>query len=254
MPPPCWPQPRKAYLLLNAEPELDCNDPHAAMKAMDAAEFVISLSAYKGYALEYANVLLPIAPFTETSGSFVNAEGRMQSFNGVVKPLGDARPAWKVLRVLGNLLGLAGFDYDSSEQVRDEIVKPDEIAAKLDNRLSGMALQAPAAAAGLHMVAGLQRVTDVPIYFSDAIVRRAASLQQTRDAAPPRAWMNAALLAKLGVKEGQPVKVKQGAGEATLNAACDERLPRDCVRVAAAHPATSKLGPMSGEIRVEPQQ
>ncbi len=92
-------QARKAYLLLNAEPELDCNDSHAAMKAMAAAEFVVSLSAYKGYALDYANVLLPIAPFTETSGTFVNAEGRMQSFNGVVKPLGDARPAWKVLRV-----------------------------------------------------------------------------------------------------------------------------------------------------------
>ena len=247
-------KPRGAYLLLNAEPELDCNDPHAAMEAMHAAEFVISLTAYKGYALEYASVLLPIAPFTETSGTFVNAEGRMQSFNGVVKPLGDARPAWKVLRVLGNLLGLAGFDYDSSEQVRDEIIKPDEVAARLDNRLNAMALQAPAAAAGLHTVAGLQRVTDVPIYFSDGIVRRAASLQQTRDAAAPRAWMNAALMAKLGVKEGQPVKLKQGPGEATLNAACDERLPRDCVRVAAAHPATSALGPMSGEIRAEPQQ
>jgi NADH-quinone oxidoreductase subunit G len=239
---------------LNAEPELDCNDPHAAMKALDAAEFVISLSAYKGYALDYASVLLPIAPFTETSGSFVNAEGRLQSFNGVVKPLGDARPAWKVLRVLGNLLGIAGFDYDSSEQVRDEIIQPDQIAAKLDNRLSGIELQAPAAAAGLHMVAGLQRVADVPIYFSDAIVRRAASLQQTRDAAAPRAWMNAALLAKLGLKDGQTVKVRQGDGEAVVNAACDDRLPQDCVRLAAAHPATSKLGPMSGEIAVEPQQ
>jgi NADH-quinone oxidoreductase subunit G len=179
----------------------------------------------------------------------------MQSFNGAVKPLGDARPAWKVLRVLGNLLGLAGFDYDSSEQVRDDIIKPDEVAAKLDNRLSGMALQVPAAAAGLQRTAaGLQRVADVPIYFSDAIVRRAASLQQTRDAAPPRAWMNAALLGKLGLEEGQPVKVKQGAGEATLSAACDDRLPRDCVRIAAAHPATSMLGPMSGEVSVEPQQ
>ncbi|MFI4981534.1 MAG: molybdopterin-dependent oxidoreductase, partial [Nevskiales bacterium] len=241
-------QPRKAYLLLNAEPELDCNDPQAAMQAMDAAEFVISLSAYKGAALDYASVLLPIAPFTETSGSFVNAEGRLQSFNGVVKPLGDARPAWKVLRVLGNLLGLADFDYASSEQVRDEIVTPDAVAAKLDNRLAGIALQTPVASAGL------QRIADVPIYASDAIVRRAASLQQTSDAAPPLAWMNAALLAKLGLKTGQMVKVRQGEGEAALTAACDDRLPRDCVRLAAAHPATSKLGAMSGEVRVEPQQ
>ena len=240
-------EPRKAYLLLNAEPELDCNDPHTAMKAMHAAEFVICLSAYKGLAPAYASVLLPIAPFTETSGSFVNAEGRMQSFNGVVKPLGEARPAWKVLRVLGNLLGLAGFDYDSSEQVREELGKPGEFAGKLDNRLAGIALQTPSASGGL------QRIADVPIYAGDAIVRRAASLQQTRDAETPRAWMNAALLARLGLKGGQAVKVRQGEGEAAMNAALDERLPRDCVRLAAAHAATSDLGPMSGEVRVEPQ-
>ncbi len=239
--------PRKAYLLLSVEPEFDCNDPHGAMKAMDAAEFVIALSAYKGTAPEYASVLLPIAPFSETSGSFVNAEGRRQSFNGAVRPLGEARPAWKVLRVLGNLLGISGFDYDSSEQVRDEIGAPDALARKLDNRVNGVELQSPVAASGL------QRVADVPIYSSDAVVRRAAALQQTRDAAPPRAWMNAELLAKLGVKPGQPVKIRQGEAEATLDAACDERLPRDCVRVAAAHVLTSNLGPMSGELTVERQ-
>ena len=198
-------------------------------------------------------MMLPIAPFTETAGTFVNAEGRMQSFNGVVRPLGDARPAWKVLRELGNLLGLKGFDYETSEAVRDEIAKPEALAARLDNRLNGIGLQTPAAAGGLHMSAGLQRVADVPIYSSDAIVRRAASLQQTRDGAAPRAWMNSALLAKLGLKEGQAVKVRQGEGEAAVSAARDDRLPRDCVRLAAAHPATRDLGPMSGELSVEAQ-
>jgi NADH-quinone oxidoreductase subunit G len=240
-------QPRKAYVLLNVEPELDCHDPRAAMNAMHATDFVICLSAYKGSAPDYANVMLPIAPFTETSGTFVNAEGRMQSFNGVVKPLGDARPAWKVLRVLGNLLGLAGFDYDTSEQVRDEIAKPSEVAARLDNRLGGMAIQLPAAPGGV------QRIADVPLYFSDAVVRRAASLQQTGDAAEPRARMNSALLARLGLKDGQAVKVRQGEGEAAVRAARDDRVPRDCVRLAAAHPATRNLGPMSGELSVEPQ-
>jgi len=152
-----------------------------------------------------------------------------------------------VLRVLGNLLGIKGFDYDSSEQVRDEIAKPDQVAAKLDNRLNGIALELPAASGGL------QRIADVPIYFSDAIVRRAASLQQTHDAAPPRAWMNAALLAGLGLKDGQAVTVRQGEGEAEVSAACDDRLPRDCVRLAAAHSSTRNLGPMSGEISVEPR-
>ena len=247
-------EPLTAYLLLNAEPEFDFHDAHAALAAMRGTEFVICLTAYKGSAPDYANALLPIAPYTETSGTFVNAEGRMQSFNGVVRPLGEARPAWKVLRVLGNLLGIDGFDYDSSEQVRDEIAKPGEVAARLDNRLSGIELRTPAApGAGAHLAGVLQRVADVPIYSSDAIVRRAASLQQTRDAAAPRAWMNAALAASLGITEGQAVKVKQGAGAAALRAAFDERVPPNCVRVAAAHPATGDLGPMSGAISVEPQ-
>ncbi|MFH1043892.1 MAG: NADH-quinone oxidoreductase subunit NuoG [Pseudomonadota bacterium] len=244
-------EPRKAYLLLNVEPELDCHDPRAALQAMQVAEFVVCLSAYKGFALDYANVMLPIAPFTETSGTFVNAEGRMQSFNGVVKPLGAARPAWKVLRVLGNLAGIAGFDYASSEQVRDEALRPDQVAARLDNRVTGVTMQIETQTQT--KASGLQRIADVPIYYGDPIVRRAASLQQTHDAEAPRAWMNAALLAKLGLKEGQAVKVRQGSGEAAVNVALDERLPRDCVRLAAAHAATRNLGPMSGELCVEPQ-
>src|SRR6185295_14951451 len=92
-------QPRKAYLLLHAEMDLDTVDPRAALAAMQSAELVVAMSPFS-HALEYAQVLLPVAPFTETAGSFVNAEGRVQSFQGVVRPLGETRPAWKVLRVL----------------------------------------------------------------------------------------------------------------------------------------------------------
>ena len=100
-------------------------------------------------ALDYADVLLPIAPFTETSGTFVNTEGRVQSFNGVVRPLGDARPAWKVLRVLGNVLNLDGFAYESSEAVRDEAIgKGTEFVAGLDNGLNGVAINLESAPAG----------------------------------------------------------------------------------------------------------
>jgi NADH-quinone oxidoreductase subunit G len=120
--------PRRAYLLLNVEPELDCYDPVQAMAAMRAAEFVIALSPYQHRALDYAHVMLPIGPFTETSGTFVNTEGRPQSFRGVVNPLAETRPGWKVLRVLGSMLGLAGFDYIASEQVRDEVLGPDLLA------------------------------------------------------------------------------------------------------------------------------
>ncbi len=101
-------QPRKAYVLLGVEPELDCCDPQQAMAAMKQAEFVVALSPYQHGALDYAHALLPIAPFTETSGTFVSTEGRVQSFRGVVQPLAQTRPAWKVLRVLGNLLGVRG--------------------------------------------------------------------------------------------------------------------------------------------------
>src|SRR5690606_23621252 len=115
-------EPRHAYVLLNAEPELDCHDPSVALAAMRKAEFVIALSPYQHAAVDYAHVLLPIAPFTETSGTFVDTEGRAQSFRGVVNPLAETRPGWKVLRVLGTLLELDGFAYNSSEQVRDEVL------------------------------------------------------------------------------------------------------------------------------------
>jgi NADH-quinone oxidoreductase subunit G len=239
-------QPRKAYLLLNAEPDFDCQDPHGAIKAMDSAELVVALAAYRSFAADYADVLLPIAPFTETSGSFVNCEGRMQSFNGVVKPLGEARPAWKVLRVLGNLMSFPGFEYDTTEAIRDEVCASGTVAARLDNRLDGVALQiAPPAQDGL------QRIAEVPIYFADPIVRRAASLQRTRDALPPRAWLGTVLAQELGVKAGERVRVRQGGGEVVVEVGVDARLPASCVRLAAAHRHTAVLGSVSGPITVE---
>jgi NADH-quinone oxidoreductase subunit G len=203
------------------------------------------MSAYKHQGTEYADVMLPIAPFTETSGTFVNTEGRVQSFRGAVKPLGEARPAWKVLRVLGNLLKVPGFEFDSSEAVRDEALKGVDVASKLNNKLQGMAVQvAPA-------VNGLQRVADVPIYASDAIVRRSAPLQATQDAMVPQASMHSDELKKLGVQAGDQVKVSVGQGSAKLQVAADDKLPQGVVRVAAGHAATAGLGAMFGAITVE---
>src|SRR5215831_3522031 len=159
-------QPRRAYILLHAEPDFDCHDPRAATKAMSGADLVVALAAYRSFAADYANVLLPVVPFTETSGTFVNCEGRMQSFNAVVKPLGEARPAWKVLRVLGNLMSLPGFDQESTEAIRDEVCKPDAVAAKLDNRVDGVPLKLE-----LYPADEIERIADVPVYFGDPIVR-----------------------------------------------------------------------------------
>ena len=239
-------EPRKAYFVLHAEPELDCANPQQALAALKGADLVVAMTPFKTRALDYAHVILPVAPFTETSGTFINTEGRVQSFNAVVKPLGETRPAWKVLRVLGNLLGLPGFEQDSAEAVRAEVLggKPASVAERLNNQAVGIAINLESAAPAL------QRIADVPIHFADPLARRAPSLQQTRDAMPPAARMNAATLAKLGLAAGAQVKVSLG-GTAILAVQLDDGVPDGCVRVAAGHELTAGLGPMHGEIQVE---
>ena len=242
-------QPLRAYLLLGVEAELDTHDPVTAMKSIDAAEFVVVMSPYKGKSLDYADVLLPIAPWTETSGTFVNTEGRVQSFNAVVKPLGETRPAWKVLRVLGNLLGLAGFDHnDSKEVLRDALgdTPTGNVQAYLNNEISGVT------AAPSQPYEGLERVAEVPIYQTDAVVRRSSSLQMTLDAALPVARMHSRLIAKLGLTENGRVSVRQTASALTLKVQRDDLLPDNCVRVPSGHPLTAGLGPMFGPITAEP--
>ena len=240
-------QPRKAYVLMGVEPEYDCGNPQIAVAALKQASLVVYMSAFKhAPALEYADVMLPIAPYTETSGTFVNSEGRVQSFNGVVKPRGDARPSWKVLRVLGNVLNLEGFGYESSEAIRDEVLgKQAEFVSGLDNGLNGIAISLPAT------TTQLQRIAEVPINFADPLARRAPALQQTADSGAPVARINAQTLALLGVTVGETVRVKQGQGEAVLVAKADASVPVGCIRVAAAHVSTAALGAMFGPISVE---
>ncbi|MFL6710683.1 MAG: molybdopterin-dependent oxidoreductase, partial [Massilia sp.] len=239
--------PKKAYVLLHAEPELDAANPQEAVAALNGAEMVVAMSAFR-HGLDYADVLLPIAPFSETAGTFVNCEGRAQSFNGTVKPVGDARPAWKVLRVLGNLLGLSGFDYDTSEAIRDEVLGKGnmDVSSKLSNSAGAIA---PTAAA-FEKEAGIQRIADVPIYFADAIARRSPPLLRTADAQAPLVHLPTALAATLGVNNGDFVTVKQGSGSATLAANIDAGLPHNTVRVADSHPSTAMLGAMFGPIEV----
>src|SRR5262249_22533627 len=157
-------------------------------------------------AVDNADVLLPISPFSETAGSFVNAEGRLQSFHGVVKPLGDTRPAWKVLRVLGNMLGLDGFMQETVEEVRAEAL-PADTASRLSNQTNATPALAAAAT-------GLERIADVPIYSTDSLVRRATSLQLTADARAPQVGVPSALWQQLGLKAGDRVRVSQGAATA----------------------------------------
>ncbi len=238
-------QPMKALLLLDVEPVLDAADPAAAQAAMAGAGLVVAFTSFKDARVDNADVLLPIAPFTETAGSFVNAEGRVQSFHGVVKPLGDSRPAWKVLRVLGNLLGLSGFNQETAEDVRAEALGDlGTVASRLDNRSDAAITLLPAPV-------GLQRLADVPIYATDALVRRAPALQRTADAKPAVASLPAQLWQQLGLQVGDKVQVSQGAVNALLPALQDPTLAENTVRVPAGLAETASLGAMFGAIAVE---
>jgi len=239
--------PRQAYVVVGAEPELDCADGAQALATLGKAAAVVVLTPFKSQAmLDYAAVLLPVSPFAETSGTFVNTEGRAQSFYAAAKPQGEARPAWKVLRVLGNLLDLAGFGYESSEDVRAEVLGAQTgFVAGLDNGIDGVALNLGASAGGI------ERVADVPIHFADSLARRAPALQKTADAAAPAARMNAATLAKFGLTSGDKAKLGSGAATVTLAAQLDAGLPDGTVRVAAAHADTVALGAMSAVLSVE---
>lgn len=237
---------QKALVLLNTEPELDSFNPAAAIVALGQAETVIALSPFKSAtALDYADVMLPVSPFTETSGTFINTEGRVQSFNAVCRPLGESRPAWKVLRVLGNLLDLHGFVQDSSDAVKAEALGSGDVAAKLNNGIKGFQVELVAA------TEGVERVADVPIYFADSLVRRAPALQATADAKLPSLRANSKMLVKLGVAAGDKAKVSQGSGAVTLLVELDDTVADSAVRVAGAHASVVALAGLQGQISVE---
>ena len=235
----------KACVLMNVEPAFDAANPRSAIKALASAQMVVALTSFKTAAVDCADVLLPIAPFTETSGTFVNAEGRVQSFHGVVKPLGDTRPAWKVLRVLGNMLGLEGFNFETSEDVRIAALGDvANVAARLNNSTTAdVSLTAP------HP--GLERIADVPIYATDALVRRAAGLQHTADAAPVAVSVSSALWKQLGLNTGDSVRVASDGVKIALPVKLDAGLAATAVRVPAGHEATASLGAMFGALTVE---
>lgn len=281
--------PRKAYLLHGIEPSFDLADPVAARAALKQAATVVATTAYASPELmELADCLLPIAPFTETGGSFINCEGRLQTFNGVVRPAGQARPGWKVLRVLGSLAGIPGFTFESVDEVRaraladvlDVSAAAAPAAAPLDRPMRpGAALRRTAASEapsdGLHVrrhlsnrcdqalpayrgpqaaAAGggqLQRLASVPIYAVDALVRRAASLQKTADARPPVVRLNGGTMAAQGLADAARVRVRQGSGEAILPLVRDDRVAMDVAWIPAAHPSVENLPEMFGNITLE---
>ena len=240
-------EPRQTYVLWGLEPDRDLLSPALAMSALGQAETVIACTAFRSPSLDsVADVLLPIAAFAETSGTFVNAGGDWQRFQGAVAPIGDARPGWKVLRVLGNLVGVPGFHYESGRQVHDEL---QALCADVvhDNGRRGNADYAePVTSSGT-----LMRVGNVPIYAVDALVRAAPSLQRTPLAVGLELALHPEQAAALGLGDGDEVEVAQGEARARLPVVIDDAVAMGVGRVPAAVPGSEQLGPQIGPMTVE---
>ncbi len=236
----------KAYILMGVEPEYDCANPARALNAVTEADFVVSLAAFRSTTMEdYTNVMLPIVPFTETAGTFVNAEGRWQSFEAAVNPLAEARPAWKVLRVLGNLFNAHGFDYVTCHEVRDELKRAVDNQTSKNEHSAEKPMQ-PLPAADSTLV----RISEVPIYAVDALVRRASALQQTQEAQTAAAYVNRRVAAQLAIVAGQEVQASQGEARARLTVVIDERVPDGCVMIPAGLAGSATLGAAFGAIEL----
>jgi NADH-quinone oxidoreductase subunit G len=235
----------RAVLLMNIEPDADLPNPEKARAALAQANTVIALSAFKSAdLLEVADVILPITPFTETVSTFVNAEGRSQTIQPAVKPLGDSRPAWKVLRVLGGLLNLEGFLFNMPEEVLGEALN-ENYCTQLSNQSTASGLTNP----NLVPLSGLERLSDVGIYAGDQIVRRSSALQLTRDAKRGnQVGLGQALFSELGLKEGDAVRITQGHCSVELPVTLEPSLASGAVRISAGTMASAKLGPMFGSL------
>ena len=238
---------RRGYLVVAAEPEHDTWDGAAALRALQGADSVVCLTAYVSEAMRgYADVLLPIGAFGETAGTYVNVAGEWQSFPGVARPLGDARPAWKVLRVLANVLELDGFEYDAPDAVTEMVAgqcgDPEPSAR--------VAWQSPAGAP--EASGDLTRVGLVPIYGGDPLVRRAEPLQQTVHATGQAVRVNPATAERLGIQDGARVRVTQQGVTEAMHLELDPSLPDDTLWAPTGLPETAALGAMFGRVAVEP--
>ncbi len=233
------------YMLFNIEPDLDFSNAGLAIESLQKAETVIAFTPFKSVSLQQvADILLPIGIYAENEGSYINITGMSQTFSACVTPPSEARPGWKILRVLANRLGVISSDYQSIDEVRNEInglianITPDNLAD----------WERPDALPAIN--ANIYRITDLPMNSLDALVRRAPALQQTSDVADGAVHINNGLAMKLGLNGSGKVMVQQQGAEFKLDYIIDNRLPDNTVLIHAAHPATSALGAWFSDISV----
>lgn len=233
----------KGYLLLGVQPEFDCANPFLARRAMLAAEHVIVLSAFESESFDdYADVILPIAAYAETSGTYVNIDGTWQTFTGAVSPHGEARPAWKVLRVLANHLHCSGFDYLSSQEVLQEVQQHHAVRHDVQ---SGCFY--PEALP--ETTQDLVRVGEWSLYRSDMLVRHAEALQVCGAADTACVRVHSATIKRLNL--GDMATVSQGDIGVTLPLISDDRVAEETVWVANGMLETIDLGSAFGAITIK---
>jgi NADH-quinone oxidoreductase subunit G len=233
--------PRKGYVLYGAEPPYDFGDGGLAMTSLAKADVVIAFSAFASDALKaVATVILPIAALPETDATLVNLNGISQTTAAGAKPPGEARPGWKVLRALGGKLAVAGFDFTEVAELR----------ATLAAKTAAIAPQVHAKVASRQEAKGLVRIATVPIYRSDAVVRRATALQAHPLNSGAGLGLNPQDAAGLGIDDGSMVKVTGAAGTATLPVVLSPGVPRGGAWIEAAYGETAALPAYGAELSI----
>lgn len=238
--------PNKTLILLGTELDLDAANPRLAAAALGSSAKIVVIASYLSPAMRAtADVVLPQASYAETAGTYVNASGRWQFVRGAAAAAGESRPGWKLLRALGSHADVAGFDFDSIDQVSREIQKHCA-DVELSNELKTVDLQWPAT-----QKKGVVRIGGNTLYSTDPVVRRAKSLQKTEDARVFAA-LSPETAEKLSMAEGDSVKATQGSGQsAALAVKVDSAVPADCVWIPTGVSEVTSLGAVNSLIQLD---
>lgn len=237
-------KPVRAYFILGFEPEFDTVFPGPAMQSLRAADLCVCITSFVTDAMKrYADVILPMTPFTENEGTFVNAEGTWQSFDAAGPAKGRSKPAWKIIRAMARAMKMNGFDYKSVNDIRDEL--KDKVESMTPYQAQPVTLEKPPI-----MEKGLLRMGAFPAYCVDGIVRRAKSLQEAmrRVAA---IGLNQNEADKLGFNLGDRVTAIQGGTRVTLPIMIDNRLADGIVSIPMGFPETAGFGEVMAFIELE---
>lgn len=239
-----WQQSLRAYVLMGLDALHDTAVPVIAKQALKRASFVVALHSFDSEFLrQTADVILPMACFTETSGTFVGIDKQWQQFAGAVAPRGDSRPAWKILRVLGNVSHVEGFDYISSQDVVDEVRQMR--AERHDKSVP------PYIPDSLTVESDLMMISEVPMYRTDALLRHSEALQKTPETQRIQfARINRKEAEKHGLNHQTPLTLTQQDSVVRLPLEIDDSIADGCVYVATTTDAASRLVSLFGQVSV----